>query len=109
MDENKPPLHTHSKVKDVDRELVWRLATIMCTAEEIADVVGLPAKTVRIKFGDLIEKGRSVGRKALRRAQFEKAINDKDPRLLIFLGKNYLAQKENPEDKEKETPLPWED
>jgi hypothetical protein len=96
-------------IKQVDREVVWKLATMMCTYAEIADVVGLGESTLKKRFGDLIEKGRSVGKKALRRAQFEKAISDKDPRMLIFLGKQYLSQKDNPENKDDDTPLPWQE
>lgn len=110
MEEKTTPVGgARPKIKDVDKELVWRLASMMCTIGEIADVLGLPEKTVSNKFGDLIDKGRSEGRKALRRAQFEKAVKDKDPRMLIFLGKQYLSQKDNPEDKESNSPLPWQE
>lgn len=106
MDDKIPQKQT---IKQVDREVVWKLATMMCTYAEIADVVGLGESTLKKRFGDLIEKGRSVGKKALRRAQFEKAISDKDPRMLIFLGKQYLSQKDNPENKDDDTPLPWQE
>lgn len=96
-------------VKAVDKRLIWKLATMMCSHEEIADVVGVRRDTLSKKYGDLIDKGRSVGRQSLRRAQFEKAISDKDPRMLIFLGKQYLSQKDNPEDKDSIQPLPWQD
>lgn len=109
MDDQAPKTDRTQKVKYVDRELVWMLATMMCTYKEIADVVNLSEKTLQNKFGDLIEKGRSVGRKSLRRAQFEKAVQDKDPRMLIFLGKQYLNQKDAPEDKESNSPLPWQE
>jgi DNA-binding CsgD family transcriptional regulator len=107
--EENSPLSRPSKIKDVDRELVWKLATMMCTIKEIADIVGLAEKTVSNKFGDLIDKGRSQGRKSLRRAQFEKAVIDKDSRMLIFLGKQFLSQKDSPEDKESSAPLPWQE
>lgn len=108
-EQEKAPRVGTSKVKAVDRELVWKLASMMCTIKEIADVVGLAEATVSKKFGDLIEKGRSQGKKALRRAQFEKAVADKDPRLLIFLGKQYLGQKDSPEDTDTSSPLPWKE
>lgn len=98
-----------SRIKDIDKELVWRLGSMMCSFKEIADVIGLSEEQVKKKFGDLIEKARSEGKKALRRAQFEKAITDKDPRMLIFLGKQYLSQKDSPEDKESNSPLPWKE
>ena len=109
MEQNEPKKGGRSKIKDVDKELVWRLGSMMCTVKEIADVLGLGEQTVSKKFGDLIDKARSEGRKALRRAQFEKAVADKDPRMLIFLGKQYLSQKDNPEDKESNAPLPWQE
>lgn len=105
--EQIPNKGARPRIKDVDQELVWKLACMMCTVKEIADVLGLGEGQVTKKFGDLIDKGRSEGKKALRRAQFEKAVSDKDPRMLIFLGKQYLSQKDNPEDKESNAPLPW--
>lgn len=107
--EEIPNKGARPRIKDVDKELVWKLACMMCSIKEISDVLGLGEDTVTRKFGDLIDKGRSEGRKALRRAQFEKAVQDKDPRMLIFLGKQYLSQRDQPEDKESNTPLPWKD
>lgn len=105
-EENKKP--TTKKYKTVDRDLVYKLAAIQCTMEEIAEVVGLQPPALKRRFGDLIEKGKQAGRKSLRRAQWDKAING-DTRLLIWLGKQHLSQQENPDDKNSTDPLPWED
>lgn len=108
-DENETPKNRRPvKVKDIDREQVWRLACMQCTLREIADVVGVTHETVRKHFGDLIEKGHSVGKKSLRRAQFEKAMNGSD-RMLVWLGKQYLNQKEAPDGGDDTAPLPWEE
>lgn len=96
------------KLKDIDRELVWNLACMQCTLREIADVVGVSHTMIANNFGDLIEKGKSVGKKSLRRAQWDKALHG-DTRMMIHLGKNYLGQKDNPEATEDNSPLPWED
>lgn len=109
MDGLNPQAAKKPKISEVDKELVWRLGCMMCTLGEISDVLGLDENTVRRKFGDLIDKARSEGKKALRRAQFEKAVQDRDPRMLIFLGKQYLGQKDAPEDKEGNSPLPWKE
>lgn len=109
MEQNIPQKGARPRIKDVDQELVWKLGCMMCTNKEISDVLGIGETQVAKKFGDLIDKARSEGRKALRRAQFEKAVQDKDPRMLIFLGKQYLQQKDNPEDKESNSPLPWQE
>lgn len=109
MDDLMPTSRRPKKIKEVDPQVVWKLASLMCTYEEIADVIGLDVNTVSKHFGDLIDKGRSVGRKALRRAQFDKAVMDKDPRLLVWLGKQYLDQSENPNKNKDDAPLPWQD
>jgi len=96
------------KYKTIDRDLVYKLACIQCTAEEIAEVVGTPTATLKRRFGDLLEKGKQAGKKSLRRAQWDKALNG-DTRMQIFLGKQYLGQKDTPEDGDSKTPLPWED
>jgi DNA-binding CsgD family transcriptional regulator len=95
-----------SKVDEIDREVVWKLACMQCTLREIADVIGVNHETIRRHFSDLIEKGRSVGKKSLRRAQFEKALNG-DTRLLVWLGKQYLGQQDSPDTGEDSVPLPW--
>lgn len=109
IDETDTPKNRRPvKVKDIDREQVWRLACMQCTLREIADVVGVSHETVRKHFGDLIEKGHSVGKKSLRRAQFEKAMNGSD-RMLVWLGKQYLNQKDAPTEGDDTVPLPWEE
>jgi len=103
---NKKP--TTKKYKTIDRDLVFKLAAIQCTQEEIAEVVGLGVEALRRRFGTIIEKGKQAGRKSLRRAQWDKALNG-DTRLLIFLGKQYLSQKDQIDDNANKSPLPWDD
>ena len=98
----------YSRVKDVYKDVVWKLGCMMCSYKEIGDVLGLEERTVKRHFGNLVEKARSTGKKSLRRAQFEKAFTG-DTRMLIFLGKQYLAQKDVPENGDDSQPLPWED
>lgn len=98
-----------TKWQDLDREQIWKLACMQCTLREIGDVMDVSHETIRNHFGDLVEQGQSVGKKSLRRAQWEKALSDKSDRMLIFLGKQYLGQSDAPKGGEEDTPLPWED
>ena len=109
MEANLPRAKGRTKVKDIDREQVWRLACMQCTLREIADVMDVSHETIRKHFGDLIEQGQSVGKKSLRRAQWDKALTDRSDRMLIFLGKQYLGQSDSPTNTDENTPLPWED
>lgn len=94
--------------KLVDKDVVFQLAAIMCTNEEIGQVLGLSPTAIKNKFAKIIEKGRAQGKKSLRRSQFEKALAG-DVRMLIFLGKNYLSQSETGENTDENQPLPWEE
>lgn len=92
----------------LDKDLIKKLASIHCTYEEIAEIVGTSVSTLEKRYKKVIDLGRADGKKSLRRAQFEKALNG-DVRMQIWLGKQILDQKDSPEDTENVQPLPWED
>lgn len=94
--------------RTIDRDLIYKLACIQCTPEEIAEVVGCPVGSLKKRFKSLLEKGKETGRQSLRRAMWEKAMGG-DTRVQIFLSKQYLGMKDAPEDTAGKTPLPWED
>jgi hypothetical protein len=56
------------------------------------------------RFKHLIEKGRSEGKKSLRRAQFEKPIQG-DVRMQMWLGRQWLNQQDQPTDEANTAPL----
>ena len=92
----------------LDRDLIFKLATLHCTYKEIASVVGTSETTLEKRYSGIIEKGRAEGKKSLRRAQMEKALQG-DVRMLIWMGKQYLDQKDSPQDEENTVPLPWDE
>jgi hypothetical protein len=93
----------------LDTDIILKLAMIMCSYEEIALVMDTSVNNLKKRYSDIVEKGRSEGKKSLRRAQYERAVVDKDVRMLIFLGKQYLSQAESPTDTESNDPLPWQE
>lgn len=97
-----------TKVKDIDPELVYKLASMHCTLREIAKICDVDQETIRRHFGEEIEQAKAIGARSLRRAQWDKALSGSD-RMLIFLGKNYLGQQETPDNGEENTPLPWDE
>ena len=96
------------KKKLVAKEVVYQLAAIMCTNEEISQVLGITPSQLKNKYQKIIDKGRAEGKKSLRRAQFEKALTG-DVRMLIFLGKNYCGQSDTGDQGEDNQALPWEE
>lgn len=96
------------KTYKLDRDLIFKLASIHCTYQEIADCVGTSATTLEKRYKGIVEKGRAEGKKSLRRAQVDKALAG-DARMLMFLGKNWLGQQDTPTDDENTQPLPWQE
>jgi len=79
----------------IDYNLVYRLAKRFETQEGIAEIIGCSASTLQHnkEFLQAFNKGKSQVYKNLRVAQYKYAMNG-NPQLLIWLGKNYLGQKD---------------
>lgn len=81
------------KIK-IDYLTVEKLANIQCTQDEIATFLGVSVRTLQRdeEFCRLYKKGQDNGRMSLRRIQFKLA--EKNTSMAIFLGKQYLGQKD---------------
>jgi hypothetical protein len=86
--------------KELDYDLIDRLAMIQCTQDEIASCLGVNVKTLRAdeKFLDLYKNGQEKGKMSLRRWQYKAAEKGNAP-ILIWLGKQYLGQTDKIETK----------
>lgn len=80
---------------EVNEELIYSLARIFCTQEEISTITGVSVDTLHRNYADVIKKGNDNGRMSLRRKQFQSAIAG-NTTMLIWLGKNLLGQKDSP-------------
>lgn len=80
--------------KQIDYNAVEKLASIQCTQEEIANFLNLSVRTLQRdeEFCRLYKKGQDNGKMSLRRIQFKLA--EKNSSMAIFLGKQYLGQKD---------------
>ena len=90
---------------DKDYETVLGLMRIMCTAEEICDVMGISQDTLcrRLSergagtFAEIYKKNKAHGKASIRRAQYKLAVDQMNPTMLIWLGKNNLGQMDHQE------------
>lgn len=80
--------------KTIDYETAEKLAQIFCTQTEIASFLNVsPSKLQHDKkFIQVYKKGLEIAKISLRRKQF--ILADKNAAMAIFLGKNYLGQKD---------------
>lgn len=86
------------KLNEVGQEIVFKLAQLMCTEEEIASVLDVTVETLHNKeneanFSECVKKGREQGKSSLRRIQF--GLAKKNAAMAIWLGKQYLGQKDS--------------
>jgi hypothetical protein len=84
----------------IDQGIVERSAAIGCTRDEIAAVLGIGRSTFYRHLDseeglrDALEHGFAKGRATLRRAQWKGAVEDGNPTMLVWLGKQLLGQRD---------------
>ena len=78
----------------IDYVTVEKLAHIQCTQEEISAFLNVSVRTLQRdeEFCRIYKKGLDGGKMSLRRIQFKLA--EKNSAMAIFLGKQYLGQRD---------------
>ena len=94
--------------KQVDQDLLYKLATIHCTMKEMVDILGVSEDTLKRNFSDIIDKGKAEGKMRLRRKQIEVAMKG-NAVMLIWLGKQMLSQSDATVSDDDKNILPWSD
>jgi hypothetical protein len=78
-----------------DYELIKDLASIFCTQDEIANIMGVSVRKLQYdpEFMRLYKEGIDGARSHIRRAQLKLALGG-NATMLVWLGKQYLGQRE---------------
>ena len=81
--------------KPIDYATVDKLASIMCTQEEIASYLDLDVRTLQRddEFCRIYKRGIDKGRMSVRRQQY-KMVEAGNSTMAIWLGKQYLGQRD---------------
>ena len=90
--------------KIIDYDTVERLAAIMCTQEEIANHLDISVRTLLRDdtFCHIYKKGLDEGKMSIRRQQYKSALSG-NVTMQIWLGTQYLNQRDRNEITNKET------
>ena len=91
-------------LKEIDWQAVDQMCAIHCTGEEQAAVLGVDYDTLnaackrehKTSFSDYFKQKASSGKMSLRRKQYTTAM-DGNTTMLVWLGKNWLGQRDQPE------------
>ena len=86
--------------KELNKQQFEAMCGIQCTEAEICDVLDVTDKTLTrwcketydCSFSEIYKKKSATGKMSLRRIQFKLA--EKNSAMAIFLGKQYLGQKD---------------
>lgn len=90
------PISKEEVIKN--RDTVNRLAIIGCTDKEIGFTIGISEEAVRKHHRRDLDVGRANLRASIRKTQIQLALDEKHPTMLIWLGKQYLGQREPKQD-----------
>lgn len=93
--------------KEIDWKQFDKLCEILCTQEEIAAWFGVSVDTIEracereygLSFAEYYKTASAPGKISLRRKQWQAASKGSNV-MLIWLGKQWLGQKDTPEDVE---------
>lgn len=96
---------------NIDKEVFEKLCAFQCTQAEIADWFRLShdsverwcKKTYGVGYSEVYATYRSHGKISLRRSQWQQA--EKNPTMAIWLGKQYLGQKDEQTVNQNITPI----
>jgi len=86
--------------KEIDKKMFENMCGIQCTKDEICSILDIDEKTLTrwcketygMGFSDIYKKKSKVGLMSLRRIQFKHA--ETNTSMAIFLGKQYLGQRD---------------
>ena len=91
--------------KEIDADVIAKLSQIGCTQEEIGSVVGISARQLQRRYADLVAENKNKGKASLRKRMWERALKG-DPKMLIWLSKNYLNMVDKVHTTQSVEPLP---
>lgn len=83
--------------KEVNVELLRKMASEDCTVAEIGAALGCHKDTIYARFSDVLREGRDQGNCSLKRKMFELAMSG-NVQMLIWLSKQRLGYKDRQPD-----------
>lgn len=80
--------------KEIDVEMVFKLAETMLPIESIATILSCCKETLYSRFPDVLQRAREGRKKNLSMCMWEKALVEKDTKMMIWLSKQHLGYKD---------------
>jgi len=78
----------------LDERMLYKLAQSMLSVEAIANIMDTSADVIYARYSDTLHKGRNDRRHTLVQAMWQKGLEEKDTKMLIWLSKQHLGYKD---------------
>lgn len=75
-------------------DVLYEMAKTHASYDQLGLIFGVSGAHIQQTYSGIVEKARAEACKNLLSAQFTTAINDRNPTMQIWLGKQYLGQKD---------------
>jgi hypothetical protein len=87
---------------------IEKLASVMCTLQEIGDIIGCSHDTIQRnqEAKEAIKRGVANAKQSIRKTQFDIATKLNSSLMSIWLGKVYLGQTDKIQNTDDNVPLP---
>lgn len=86
------------KYKDIDLELLFKLSKTILPVSVIANILGCHKDVIDKNYREILDRGRNERRHSLSQAMWYKALYERDTKMMIWLSKQHLGYKENPQE-----------
>lgn len=80
--------------KELDEPMVYRLAQTMLSQKSIAIILECSEDLLQDRYSGLLQRGRENRKQSLVEAMWQKALEDKDVKMQIWLSKQHLGYKD---------------
>lgn len=80
--------------KELDEALVYRLAQTMLSQKSIAIILECSDDLLQDRYSGLLQRGRENRKQSLVEAMWQKALEDRDVKMQIWLSKQHLGYKD---------------
>ncbi len=83
---------------ELDERVLYKLAQSMLSVKSIANIMDCSPDLIEERYIGILHKGRDNRRQSLVEAMWQKALEDKDVKMQIWLSKQHLGYKETQPD-----------
>ena len=81
--------------KDLDEELLKKMASSLMTIEQIADAMNCSHEHLYNRYSEVLREGRGLQKTALSQAMWKSAMEKENVQMQIWLAKQHLGHKDS--------------